>query len=207
MAFNSLIPLATDEESQSQAQLLGNFTELDTFLTVNHTAFNTADQGKHRFVTFPLQTVVPAPGPTQFPPATSATEFSIYNAVNGAGSRALWLRKTNLAGVITGDIDFTTVTTSAGLYGPEITWRLPCGIYHKFGWAVADAANPTVYVTPFPTATLSVHLTMRVHGAASQKFVQVLDDATLLKTGFSTRAFTVNQNPSTANVFFFAIGN
>jgi len=207
MAFNSTIPQATDEESQSQAQLLANFAEIQTFINVNHVTFNVPDQGKHKFIHFPLQTVVPAPGPTQFPPATSTTEFGIYNAINGAGTRALWLRKTNAAGVITGDIDITTVTTLAGVEGPEITWTLPCGIYMKFGWTTADAATPTVYVTPFPTATLSVQLTHRVHGANSQKYIQVLDDATLLRTGFSTRAFTVNQNPSTAAVFYFAIGN
>ena len=40
MAWNSIIPQADDLLSQSQAQILGNFTALDSMITPNATAPN-----------------------------------------------------------------------------------------------------------------------------------------------------------------------
>lgn len=48
MAYNSNIPQPTDPKSQSQGEMLANFTEINTFVDVDHGAFNGADQGKHK---------------------------------------------------------------------------------------------------------------------------------------------------------------
>ena len=59
MAFTQNIPQPADVISQSQPQLLANFQAINTFVDVNHVAFNGADQGKHKFVTMPEQGAAP----------------------------------------------------------------------------------------------------------------------------------------------------
>lgn len=60
MAYKPNIPMATDAISQSQIDLQNNFGALKTLIDVNHVDFtNTADQGKHLKVTFPVQSVAP----------------------------------------------------------------------------------------------------------------------------------------------------
>ena len=56
MAYNNNIPLAADQLSVSQADLLNNFATISTYLNVNHVDFNGADQGKHKLLTLPVQT-------------------------------------------------------------------------------------------------------------------------------------------------------
>jgi hypothetical protein len=52
MSYNPNIPQASDLISQSQPQLLTNFSQLDTAFAVDHTAFSVASQqGQHKQVT------------------------------------------------------------------------------------------------------------------------------------------------------------
>jgi len=60
MSFNPNIPTSTDLPSQSQGQLLANFTALNTIFAVDHLAFNAVDGGEHQQVTF--NSVVADPG-------------------------------------------------------------------------------------------------------------------------------------------------
>lgn len=70
MAYNSAIPQPTDRISASQAQLLGNFQAIPTLLAVNHGIFGAADEGKHKFVTMPVQTG---------DPGTLAAEMALFS--------------------------------------------------------------------------------------------------------------------------------
>lgn len=69
MVYDNAIPQANDDPSQSQGQILGNFQELDTFLSVNHVELNDANQGKHTFLQMPEQASAPT---------TAANELGIY---------------------------------------------------------------------------------------------------------------------------------
>lgn len=62
-------PQPEDILSDSQEDLLNNFTDLDTYLRVNHVAFDEANFGKHNFLTLPRNT----PGL-----ATGAQEVGLY---------------------------------------------------------------------------------------------------------------------------------
>lgn len=84
MAYKSNIPLATDKLSSSQPDINGNFTEINTYVNVDHIAFNGADQGKHKKTTFP---VAAAPG------AVGATEVGLYAATH-LGMPELFINKT-----------------------------------------------------------------------------------------------------------------
>lgn len=59
-----LIPNASDKLKNSQPQIKANFTDLQTYLTVNHTAIDgTADQGKHKVISMPAQAATPGSPP------------------------------------------------------------------------------------------------------------------------------------------------
>ena len=61
MPYNNAIPQENDEIPTSQGDLLGNFQTIQTALLVNHVGFNVGNQGKHAFVTLPVQAAPPAP--------------------------------------------------------------------------------------------------------------------------------------------------
>lgn len=83
MAYQPNIPLATDRLKDSQADLQGNFQEVNTYLNVNHTAIDgTADQGKHTMVTLTPQVAIPP---------TSPNQWNIYNAPDGTGANQIFL--------------------------------------------------------------------------------------------------------------------
>lgn len=75
MAYQANIPQPTDQLSKSQGDILGNFQALQTLIDVNHVDFSSADQGKHKWVTFPIQALAPA---------FAATEIGLYNKVPAA---------------------------------------------------------------------------------------------------------------------------
>jgi len=177
MAFNSTIPQATDQESQSQAQLLANFAETSAFLIVNHVPFNGVDQGKHNFIHFPKIVVGGV-----IPPAVTANEIGLYNADNAGGNSALWIRKTNVAGTVTGDVDITSRTYNVGTRIG--TYTLPCGVIVKFGWATCAGANyfDVVFATAFPTAIMNIQVspTRNAHEHGSL----FIDNGTITVAGF-----------------------
>ena len=108
MAYQANIPQATDRLKDSQADLLGNFQELNTYLNVNHTAIDgTADQGKHKFVTLPFQTVVPPALPN---------ELNIVSLLDVTGSNNLFMTTNSGSALqITGGaVNFTPPTTING---------------------------------------------------------------------------------------------
>jgi len=61
MVYKKSIPQPTDNLDDSQVDLLNNFTQLDDSFDVDHVAFSdtTADNGRHKTVTFVKQTAEP----------------------------------------------------------------------------------------------------------------------------------------------------
>jgi len=60
MPYNGTIPQPADQISTSQGEMLINFADIQTLIQVNHVGFNVANQGKHKYVTFPNQAAAPA---------------------------------------------------------------------------------------------------------------------------------------------------
>lgn len=69
MTYLNNIPKATDDPTISQGQLLDNFSALNTSNSVNHVAYNNPNQGKHKFLQMPEQTIVPS---------TAVNEGAVY---------------------------------------------------------------------------------------------------------------------------------
>lgn len=104
MAYNENIPQPSDRLSQSQADLLANFQAIKTLVDINHVDFADAvNQGKHKVVTFPVQSPVPtfAGGETGLynflSPATAKNETYVHTQT-GATTREVPMTASILSG-------------------------------------------------------------------------------------------------------------
>jgi hypothetical protein len=142
MSYNPAIPQSTDLISNSQPQILANFSQLNTIFDFNHFTWNdatAANRGLHRKIDFPTPTTVSAPtgNDSVLYPKTvaAATELVFDNA-------ALSMQITNSA---------LAVASGEGM--------LPGGLLIKCGSGSILNGNSTqavVFTTAFPTGTLSV---------------------------------------------------
>lgn len=178
MPYLPNIPQPNDRIRDSQADLLGNFQALNTFLNVNHGDFGSAQEGKHKWVTFPNQMA---------DPTTLAAEVAIFSkpGISTGNPSALFLRKENNAAVKTGG--FTEFFTNGFLEG----WtRLPSGILLKWGFVAPSLPNPATVTfpvnatTPVFTALYSVQVSPSYPGAADNDFAVAVRPGSLLPTSF-----------------------
>lgn len=148
LAYNDT-PLSTDQINQTQAPIRTNFLNIRTLLGVNHVDFADADNGKHKFVTFPLQGAAPV---------FLAGEVGLYNqaAVAPFGTfNELFIHKLTRQGNATADIPFTAsiLSTSDPLPTNAVGWTyLPSGIILQWGTFVNPAPGPTSGTVTFPIA-------------------------------------------------------
>ena len=142
MPYNENIPQASDIPDTTQPQLLANFQAIKTLIDVNHGTFSAADQGKHRFATFPEQGTSPA---------TAVNEVALFSRQSAfTGVAELCLRKENNGAV------------NEIAYGA--TWaRLASGLLIKWGTTTANGLAtivlPVAANIPVFTTVLSIQLT------------------------------------------------
>ena len=182
MPYNSNIPLATDEIPTSQGDLLGNFQTIQTAFLVNHVGFNVANQGKHAFVTFPVQAA---------PPAPLANEICLYSEQSpySLQPELTYIRNGGVAQEIT-----TSLRAAPG-------WCFTSsGILLKWGQLVANAADypagtaflfPVAVTIPTYSNCFMVYITTVAAGGADS------NTAATLKT-FNNAGFTVAGSNRTA---------
>lgn len=178
MAYNENIPQPTDALNQSQPQLLANFQAIDTMLNVNHVDFDSpsGDQGKHKWVSFPVQ------GSS---PATLATEVALFSRLSSITSaNELCFRKSSNGAVY----EFTAADQAASGWT-----RLPSGILLKWGNSAtipgAQTINFPVAVTiPVFSSIFQVLITTKVAGAS---------DTYVLLNSFTTTGMTVTSTART----------
>ena len=127
--YNNNIPQPTDPLSQSQSDILENFQEIYTLIGVNHVNFGAVGEGKHNYVTMPVQ------GST---PVTAAGELALFSqtsAISGNPAMA-WVQQSN--GAV---IEFTTAGNLV------LGWfRTPSGILVKWG----SASGTGLSIVTFP---------------------------------------------------------
>ena len=183
MAYKPNIPQSTDNLSQSQIDMLGNFQQLNTSFLVDHYTFAdlTANNGKHNTVTTPAYVAAP---PTGLAPTTNANEprfyaFQDYAAIgtiqySRGGSNAIPSPITFLQspsspiimnpGDTTNVIDFTgTTRVLAKLYiygnfvgNPTLPIGLPCEAYI---WSVGGTIAINYYRSLLVPATTALQYT------------------------------------------------
>lgn len=143
--YNANIPQSTDLISASQNDIQTNFSEINTFVNVNHEAFNSANAGKHKFITFPVQSGAPA---------FLAGEIGLVNrASTFTGVNELFL--TNSAG--------TTYQLTASLPAATGWAYLPSGLLVKWGTLSVNGYDvfnfPTGATIPVFTAVYTAQVT------------------------------------------------
>lgn len=131
------VPTATQTLANSQPQILGNFSVIDSTFSVNHVSYNTSGGGWHNLVTLPPQSPVPTPSAangilyTQQSTLTATPELVYAHATTSTAPASAQISE----------------FTSAGY--ASVGWtRLPSGILLK--WGNATATGYTTYL--FPTA-------------------------------------------------------
>jgi len=164
MAYQSNIPQATDLLAVSQGDILNNFSAISTYLNVNHVDFNGADQGKHKWVTFPVQSMNP-------PVVFNAGEIGVYSFLSPVtGVNELYINKTNQVTVVQNTITASVLSTTSAPANNSSGWSyLPSGIIIKWGNGNANGNTaitfPVAANIPVFTEVFSVQLTTFVNSA------------------------------------------
>lgn len=184
MPYNANIPLATDQISTSQADILGNFQTINAFVAVDHAALNAPDEGKHYF------NVGVAPH------VATATQVGIY-AANGTFSESPELYINKAAPAL--QIAFTECSPAANGWT-----RLPSGIIIKWGSGTSQAAISWIEDGAQFAHVWSVALTPVTAGSLHYWFAY----NTLSVNGFFPHAEDGNGHTAAGQSFtYIAIGN
>lgn len=185
MAYQPNIPTSTDQVSQSQLDIQGNFQALEPM-------FN----GINNFILLPVQGSAPA---------TSSTQVALYSKTGISTNQELFFRRTS-NGV---EIDCT-----GSLQGSDGWSRLPSGILIKWGTAtvnrnaVTTVTFPTGGSIPAFSAVYMVSAVQTFSGGPTVSNLNCFVSAgNFTATTFQTYAnATVAPLGSTISVTYYAIG-
>ncbi len=133
MAFNTNVPLANQKIKNTQQPIQDNFIETANLVAVNHEPFNSADQGKHKFVTFTQQ-------PSTVQPA-NVSEFNMYNVVVG-GTNQLCIKK----GDASIEVPFTRRGGTLSAQGGSGFTILPSGLLIRWGTGTVVGGSTAINV-------------------------------------------------------------
>ncbi len=131
MAYQANIPLSADKFKDSQSDINGNFQAIKTLIDVNHETFGASDEGKHKWVALPVQSVAPT---------TAADEVALYSTTSSlTGVPELSIRSES-AGTA---VEFTSKTAASDGWT-----RLPSGILMKWGASSTLVVDDNIITLP-----------------------------------------------------------
>lgn len=155
MSYNPNIPLSTDIPSQSQAQILANFSQLNTQFTVDHVALNAgSNNGYHKQITY--QNVLGS-DPNLVSPISS-----LYTKT-ASGLTQLFFQNGSLASNVaqlTG-LTVTTVANGGSAGGNIIYFDTPWNMRIYMG-QTASIPSPAARVVTFPTSYSTIYTSSAV---------------------------------------------
>lgn len=133
--YNKLIPQPTDQLNISQGGLLLNFGAIADLIDVDHVDFAATGAGKHKKVSFPVQSVAPT---------FSAGEMGLYNFLSPVtGINELWVVDAAVNPTpMTASIFSTDPTPNNNT--PGWTW-LPSGLLVKWGFGSATGSTTLTF--------------------------------------------------------------
>lgn len=216
MSYNANIPQATDLISQSQGQLLNNFSQANIAFGVDHTAFDVAaNQGKHKKATLIKQTVDPAAdaaGPLIYSrdvvypsgPTTKTEELLRQSSVDGSTVIAL----TSLFNLpITAASGSSFLPGIPTVVGPNLTTGAAVIKWGIFSTVSLAATGSQTFASPFPTACFAVILTpISKPGGTSNNGTLAPINGTVAVGGFDW-SFSTGPTASYLGFYYIAIGN
>lgn len=190
MVYNPNIPAAGDALSASQGQIQTNFSDANTYFSVNHEAFDAvSNNGKHKSVVMTVQTN----------PTVAATDAAMFTKAGTYNTNPQVFLRQGATNTI-----FNATESSLGTTG----WAyLPNGLLIKWGESQPSGVAP--YLFSYPTAAsipvfttiYRVLITPACTGGTS--FFATLDQSTIAITGFKYTINTVQPNP---RIYYLAIG-
>lgn len=209
MAYTSNIPQPTDRIKDSQDPILQNFGGIKTLVDVNHVTFDLADEGKHKFVTLPEQTVSPPAG------AFAAGETGFYSFENPTTT------KNEIYANITHQVTVRQIPTTASSLSivsapgnnTEGWSYLPSGHLIRWGEATGNSLVTVVFATgvgvaPTFNEIYSIQLTP-TWGATTADVdfaVRLVDFTTAQFRCYVSKRTTVGAETTNRNINFLVIG-
>lgn len=199
MVYNASVPQPTDNLSDSQNDILNNFSSANTSFGINHFAFDnaTANNGKHNFVEMPVRGTAPV--------GLAANEGTLYTKTTGSTSNLFY---TPDAGGV--EYQMTTVgdaqIATFGAAGTGWTF-LPGGLIMNYGLAVSSgAAGPNAsasFSKPYTNAASVRVQILPVNNSSSERTTYLESVST---TSFT--AWVTNGSGSTraGQFHWYAIG-
>lgn len=192
MSYNSSIPQSNDDPSQSQGQILSNFQALNTSNSVNHVAFNDADQGKHKFLQMPEQSS---------DPATAADEGGLYCKeydVDGLGTMVstLFFRNESSGAV-------TTFGGPSSLAIPGYAY-IPGGLLVQWNRVSVASGNNVSFPIAFGSAAYYVNFAPTGTSGKNRIYSRLSGNPTA--TTFSPVILNKDGSGITETIYYLAIG-
>jgi len=184
VTFNPSIPQSTDDISQTQGEILTNFTQLNTIFGNEHVEFNdgtTANRGKHKAIRLIEQASDPSTAADEMALYTKAVSGVTELFTRGEGSGSIW--------------QITGLTPSSATAGSR-TILTPFGIRFNFGSVTVSSAGTAItFHTPFASDVFFV-LSNQRGGNAEAISVDLI----------TTSGFTATSKTSSLPAYYFAMG-
>lgn len=183
IVYTPNIPQATDQISQSQPQILENFTGINTLIAVDHATFASANAGFHNKVTLPVQGSIPT---------FSGTNLGLYSFIPTSAPLTtvpeLFVRKQ----------DGTKVPMTASKANQIGYTMLPSGMVIKWGFITTSSSSVTVtFDTTIPFS--AVYAVMATPYGVTTTTVQV-------QVATTTSFIAKLTGAATASFYYMAIG-
>jgi len=185
MVYNPSIPQATDVPSQSQGQILENFTTLNTIFSTDHLAFNAVGGGEHQQIT--LNSTVGDPG-------LADPKCSLY-IKTVAGDSELFFEKFDNGAAANLVQQMTNLTVTA--VGTNYGYTTPWGQIVNWGNFVCNTGDTVItYAVAFTAPPQSIQLTAVSDNGARNAVVRLSAAATA----------TCRATNNLLTVYYYAIG-
>lgn len=191
MTYNPSIPQPNDLLSDSQGDILQNFSAANTSFGINHYPFDnaTVNNGKHKYVSLP---------PQVSSPATASNELALFTKTLSSGI-ALFLTRNNSTSF---DVQLTTSSIQQPLSANNGMTFLPGGLLLQWGRFDPNSTILVSFPVPFSAVPYSVQLTMSVDNNSTFRPPSV-STGSLTANGFTYEgSVNTHINP----IFWVAIG-
>lgn len=151
MSYNPSIPQANDDPSDSQLQLLNNFSSLNTQFNVNHIPFSAAvNRGYHTKIFFPDG----VPDPNLISPLSS-----LYTKIVAGKAQLFFQNNSNASDVV--QLTNLPITTTGTNYAFKTPWGLTieCGKNNTLNYNYQIGFNPVYSLLITSASPTIVNLT------------------------------------------------
>ena len=204
MTYTSDIPASGETLGGTRARINANFQEIATLEAVNHVAFNSAGEGKHKFLQIPeINTQTPSTIP-----ATTADEGAIYTKVGTNPAQTNLFFRGESSGY---EYQMTkAISASTGTFGTNTAyvannnggWTfLPGGLLLQYGRRTSPGASGGItFPVAFPSGNAPFSVIVTYEGSTAH-------EASISNTGISSTGFSYFASISATAVNWVAIGN